>query len=264
MHYYKATFQYAGTNYCGFQWQKDIPTVQSEINRALKILVHGQVSTMGASRTDSGVHALEQVVKITTENIIEISSFKNKLNATLAQDIICIDFNTCSPMFSPSVETISKEYRYLFTNKTQVPFESQKYIANLANQLNLELMQKCVNKLIGTHDFCNFYSMGSNVKTTVRTISFCELTRINPHQIFESSTLIQLPKELTECFQLTIVADGFLKQMIRHIVSALWMVGSEKLSIEKFDELLLGPQLTKRMWKPAPANGLFLYKIKYS
>jgi tRNA pseudouridine38-40 synthase len=264
MNYSKATIQYAGTNHAGFQFQNQIPTIQNEINKALKNILGGKVTTVGASRTDSGVHAFEQIIKITSENIINNPNFLKLFNDILPEEIRCLDISSCTGDFRPTVESTSKEYRYLFTNKAQIKANECKFVANIANPLDLNAMIICVQAIIGMHDFCNFYSAGSNVKTTVRDIYICELSEINPHDIFYKSSLFQIPENLDKCYQIKIEANGFLKQMIRHIVSALWMVGSGKLSTDQFISLLAGFKVNKQLWKVAPPNGLYLYKIKYS
>ncbi len=216
---------------------------------------------MGASRTDTGVHALEQIVKITTENPPEFDLIK--LNETLPPQIQALSLEACEGDFRPSAHTVSKEYRYFFTNLSKVDYEDRRFVANISAPLDLEKMQFCLRALRGKHDFCNFYSEGSNVKSTIREIIICELSVINPHILFANSSLFPFPQNLSSCFQLRIEADGFLKQMIRHIVSALWMVGSRKLSSEEFLNLLNGPKNPKQHWKVAPPNGLFLYRIIY-
>jgi tRNA pseudouridine38-40 synthase len=178
-------------------------------------------------------------------------------------DIRCISIEPCDGLFRPAASAISKEYRYFFTNKTQVDKKQQRFIANISNVLDLGLMLDCAQLLVGMHDFCNFYSSGSNVKSTIRKISICELTEINPNDILLDSALFPIDKDLNKCFELRIEANGFLKQMIRHLVSALWMVGSGKLSSAEFMTLLNGPKILKQRWKVAPPNGLFLYQINY-
>jgi len=263
MYYYKTTIQYEGTNYAGFQWQNGIQTVQSEFNNALAKLLDGKITTMAASRTDTGVHAMEQVVKISSKNPIDFSSFLGAFNLVLPRDIRCIRIEPCAGLFRPAVEAVSKEYRYFFTNKTHALKEERQFVANISNILDLEAMIVCARALVGVHDFCNFYSSGSNVKSTVRNISFCELSVIDPHEIFEAVDLFQIPKDLGSCYEFRIVANGFLKQMIRHIISALWMVGSGKISTDDFLALLDGPKNEKQRWKVASPNGLFLYRINY-
>ncbi len=263
MHYYKATIQYIGTNYAGFQWQNEIKTVQSEINLTLSKLIDGKVTTTAASRTDTGVHAIDQMVKITSSSPIDCPSFLVSLNKLLPEDINLITLKECSGEFKPSVAHQSKEYRYFFTNKKTVSRKDCQFIANISNQLNISEMQFCIQHLIGKHDFCNFYSNGSNVKTTVREILTCELSEINPQDIFSSYKLFKIPANTRKCYQLRIVANGFLKQMIRHIVSGLWMVGSGKMPKEEFVALIDGPKSQKQLWKVASPSGLFLYKIEY-
>lgn len=184
MHYYKATIQYEGTSYFGFQWQQDIRTVQGEINQALEKLIDGKVTTKGASRTDTGVHAMEQIVKISSSIAIDCSSFLEKFNLELPRDIRCLRLISCHGEFNPGVEADSKEYRYFFTNKTHVTKEETQFVANIANRLDIETIKECLKILHGQHDFCNFYSSGSNVKSTIREIMECELTEINPHTLF--------------------------------------------------------------------------------
>lgn len=263
MYYYKTTIQYAGTNYDGLQWQKDLITVQSEYNRALAELHPEKFTTMAASRTDSGVHAFHQVVKISTSYSLDLSIFLESFNRQLPADIRCLSIGECSGTFKPSVDAIKKEYRYFFTNKVQVLPEEREFIANIANPLSMADMLECIASLKGEHDFCNFTSSGSNVKSTVRIVEECSLTLVNPQEIFKGSPLFKIPGNLTECFQLQITANGFLKQMIRHIVRALWMVGSGKLSIAEFKLLLNGAKNEKQQWKVASPNGLFLYAITY-
>lgn len=263
MHYYKTTIQYEGSNYAGFQWQNGIQTIQSEFNTAVSKLIDGKFTTMAASRTDTGVHAMDQVVKISSSTPIDLSTFLAAFNIELPREIRCTHIEACDGLFRPAAWASSKEYRYFFTNKTQAPKDERQFIANLSNVLDLDAMRPCVRALMGTHDFCNFYSSGSNVKSTVRVISICELSVIDPHDVFKADGLFQIPKDLRSCYQLQISANGFLKQMIRHIVSALWMVGSGKISPDEFMALLEGPKSEKQLWKVASPNGLFLYRINY-
>lgn len=256
MFYYKIKIQYAGTHYAGFQFLPDLKTVQGEINLALSKLTSKKVTTVGASRTDSGVHACDQIVKVSSE--VAIENLVVNLNKHLPSDIQCLKSESCNGDFRPSSQAMSKEYRYFFTNKKQSL--SQLYIANFSNPIDLEKMKACTQLIIGEHDFCNFYSMGSNVKSSVRTVLSCELSIVNPQQLLDQKIF---PIGEEQCFQFAIEASGFLKQMIRHLISALWMVGSGKMSIEDFKNLLNASKHDKQLWKVAPPNGLFLYKIKY-
>ncbi len=262
MNYYRAKLQYDGTGYYGFQWQKDLPTVQDDFNQALGLVITGPFSTMGASRTDSGVHAFEQYLKITSENEIDPSSAISALNRNLPPQIRCLDLISSDKSFLPTKGSY-KEYRYFFTNSKGENSSERRFIANNPYDINFEAMNICVAAIVGKHDFHNFYSMGSNVTTTIREVTVCELTEINPQALFSSSEIFKIPADLTSCYQLRVGGNGFLKQMIRHLMTALWKVGNGRLTVDEFLLLLDGPKKTKPLWKVANPKGLFLYRIDY-
>lgn len=263
MFYYKATVQYAGTNYAGFQWQPNLKTIQQEINHALSLLIDAEYSTMAASRTDTGVHAFNQVIKITSAKEINLNDSLVILNNDLPDDIKIITLNSVSGDFKPHIQTTSKEYLYLFTNDPKtINLNEQPFIANFGKSLDMELIQQALSLFIGEKNFQNFYSEGSNVTSTIRRINLIELSKINPHELFQNS-LFFAPTDMDFCYQLKINGNGFLKQMIRHIVSSLWMVGTKKISLDELESILMGKKTNQQRWKVAPANGLFLHKIHY-
>lgn len=262
-YYYLAKFQYDGTGYFGFQWQKDLPTIQNDINMTLNKLIGEKFSTMGASRTDSGVHALEQYVKITTETEIDCSGFVKRLNQNLPPQIRCLAFEPSKKSFRPTNDSISKEYRYFFTNTLKDNCTTRKFVGNNPYPLNFEAMKTCARAIVGENDFHNFVSMGSNVKSTVREISVCEFSDVDYQALFQSAEIFKLTEDIGKCYQLRIVGNGFLKQMIRHLMTALYKVGNGKLTVDEFLELLKGPKHDKRLWKVAHPKGLFLYRILY-
>jgi tRNA pseudouridine38-40 synthase len=263
MYYYRATIQYDGTGYSGFQWQRETPTIQDELNRALQKLLAGRVTVAGASRTDAGVHAVGQIIRITCEAPVDCSALLTSLNLTLPPQIHCLDLVPSTMEFNPNTGSVSKEYRYLFTNQARVEAEDRRFISNLANPLDFPAMMVCSRRILGAHDFQNFCSTGSNVKTTIREVTVCQLTELDPRTLFSNRDLFRVPAELERCYQLQIEANGFIKQMIRHLVSALWLVGSARMTESEFCQLLDGPRRDKQLWKPAPARGLYLFRITY-
>lgn len=263
MYYYLANVQYAGSKYAGFQWQSNLITIQDELNKAINTYTQNKITTTAASRTDTGVHAFNQLLKITSAVPIEPIDGIFAINQLLPPDIKLKTLNTVHGSFKPSAQTISKEYLYLFTNSAKsMDAREQEFIANFGKKLNMDLIQEALPLFIGEHNFQNFYSKGSNVTSTVRTIISIELKIINPHEIFRDS-LFSAPEQLTECYQLKINGSGFLKQMIRHIVSSLWMVGTEKITNAQLKEFIDGDQQVNQLWKVAPPNGLFLNNINY-
>jgi tRNA pseudouridine38-40 synthase len=259
MNYYKAILQYDGTHHLGFQYQDGMPTIQGDLNLSLEMLLKGKVTTRAASRTDKGVHAFGQVVKISAEDLSPLDALS--LNAVLPSHMRCLALSPCSGDFIPSVDQLSKEYRYLFTNTPGISGQDQRFIAQTTFNLNMEDIQTCIDMLKGTNDFKNFWSIGGLSNTTIREIYECDLTVINPEVLF-TDTLFSA-KNVTKCWQFRIKGRGFLKHMVRHLVGALWMVGNGRLSVKDFSQLLFGEQKEQRPWKKADPRGLYLMKVSY-
>lgn len=259
MNYYKAILQYDGSDRLGFQWQEGIPTIQGDLNLSLQQILEGKVTTRAASRTDKGVHAFGQVVKISAEDPSTLDA--TRLNAALPSHIRCLDISPCGGAFIPSVDQLSKEYRYLFTNTPVVSGQDQRYIAQTPFPLNIGHLQTCVDMLKGTNDFRNFWSIGGISNTTIRDILQCDLTMIDPQELFRDSLFTA--GQVASCWQFRIVGKGFLKHMVRHLVGALWMVGNCRLSVEDFSQLLHGELKESRPWKKADPRGLYLLKVSY-
>jgi tRNA pseudouridine38-40 synthase len=259
MNYYKATLQYDGTHYMGFQYQEGMPTIQADLNLSLQQILEGKVTTRAASRTDKGVHAFGQVVKISAEDPTPLNA--SRLNDALPSHMRCLALSPCAGDFIPSVDQLSKEYRYLFTNTPGVSGQDQRYIAQTPYNLNIDHIQSCVEMLKGRNDFKNFWSIGGISNTTVRDILECDLTMIDPRELFKG-TLFSAG-EVTSCWQFRIVGKGFLKHMVRHLVGSLWMVGNGRLSIKHFSQLLHGELQEARPWKKADPRGLYLLKVNY-
>lgn len=259
MNYYKAILQYDGTDRMGFQWQEGMPTIQGDLNLSLQNILQGKVTTRSASRTDKGVHAFGQVVKISAEDASPLDAAR--LNSALPKHIRCIDLSPCPGDFIPSVDQTSKEYRYLFTNTPGVSGQDQRYIAQTPYTLNIDHIQACVEMLKGRNDFRNFWSIGGISNTTVREILASDLTIIDPRELFKDSLFTA--GEVTSCWQFRIVGTGFLKHMVRHIVGALWMVGNGRLTVQDFSNYLYGVLREQRPWKKADPRGLYLLKVSY-
>lgn len=259
MNYYKAILQYDGSDRIGFQWQEGMPTIQGDLNHSLQSILQGKVTTRAASRTDKGVHAFGQVVKISAEDSSPLDAVR--LNAVLPSHIRCLEISPCEGDFIPSVDQRSKEYRYLFTNTPGISGQDQRYIANTPYSLNIAHLQTCVDMLKGTNDFRNFWSIGGLSNTTLRDILECDLTMIDPHELFKDSLFSA--GQVTSCWQFRIVGKGFLKHMVRHLVGALWMVGNGRLTVEDFSQYLYGGLREQRPWKKADPRGLYLLKVSY-
>lgn len=253
-HHYKITIQYKGTRYLGWQIQPESAglTVQGELNRSLKAISKSdEVHSMGSGRTDAGVHALAQVAKVSMPLEIMPESLVKALNAHLPDDIRVIHAELSSADFIPTVHAKSKEYHYRFTCDRNPSALQNELLANCFFELDFEKMNEACKLLIGEHDFTNFFCEGSEVSSFVREIYRCEIVKV--------------PGEgwmLPEHYVLKIEGNGFLKQMVRLIMGALWSVGRGKVSIEDFKGAL-SPQKRPKLGPVAPANGLYMVRVNY-
>jgi len=254
MNYYKAILQYDGSDRMGFQFQEGTPTIQGDLNLSLRKILQGEFTTRAASRTDKGVHAFGQVIKISAEDSSPITT--ERLNGALPSHMRCLELSPCPKEFIPSIDQFSKEYRYLFTTTSD-----QRYIALAPSPLNIENIKTCVDMLRGTNDFRNFWSIGGVSNTTVREILECDLTMVNPQELFKDSLFTA--GDVTSCWQFRIVGTGFLKHMVRHLVGALWLVGNGKITVEDFTQYLQGQLKEQRPWKKADPRGLYLLKVNF-
>ena len=173
----KLTVAYDGTNYYGWQKQPDAVTVEEVVNRELTRLLQEPIEVIGASRTDSGVHALGNVAVFDTDSRIPPEKISYALNARLPKDIVIQDSKEVPPDFHPRRTDCVKTYEYRILN-TRFPVPTMRLYAHYVYKpLDVEKMQAAAAFLVGEHDFASFCSAGSQVKETVRTIYRLDLKR---------------------------------------------------------------------------------------
>lgn len=252
---YKLTLQYKGTHYQGFQIQSSGKTIQGEINRALEILAKSnQIKSIGSGRTDTGVHALAQVMRVDIPvDIPEIGLVKG-LNSQLPADIRVMKAEYCGREFHPIFSSISKEYNYVFaTTEYLSPFATE-LMTHFPYELNIDLMREGCTLFCGEHDFINYQCTGTEVDTTVRKIFSCQIEKHN-----STGHWAHLAQEY---YVLSICGEGFLKQMVRLIMGALWSLGKEKITLSDLKKSLEGP-IKNRLGATAPPEGLYLKSVEY-
>lgn len=249
--------QYLGSRYSGWQKQPNQMTVQGELEKTLEIILGGSLRTIGSGRTDAGVHALGQVVKIEATRDIEPEALKRALNSLLPVDIFCLNAEMTDDSFHPILSAQSKIYEYVFRAGPERanPFESP-YMAVVNRPVDLQKLQAACHEFIGTHDFKNYFCVGTDVPSTVRTIFECECRRFSPTGAWEQLHLSG------DAYIFHIKGDGFLKQMVRLIVSTIWRHAQGKLELESIRESLKGPKM-KHLAPVAPAQGLYLKQVLY-
>ena len=266
MYHHRLVISYKGTNYFGWQdlgTGEQKPTVQASIHQVLKKICKYQSCTISAaSRTDAGVHAQGQVVKITIAMAIESEKLLLGMNSLLPDDIRILQCEPCAAEFNSNKDSKSKEYHYYFSTDPIYnpvlydivapvpPNSSLNNKAPATEALDIELMQRGCKLFIGEHDFYSFARRDANISSTVRTIFSCEILQA------ESLTFGN------KIYYLKIVGNGFLKQMVRYIASALFGLGRNQLSLSDISEALVNHKEEKISSK-AMSRGLHLIKISY-
>ena len=255
MNTYRITVQYKGTHYSGFQVQATDKTIQGEINKALKILSKSDdIKSVGSGRTDAGVHALAQVMRVEIPVDIPVGSLARALNSNLPEDIRVLDAVVVGSDFHPIYSAKSKEYNYVFTMEEVISPFARELMTHFPFQLDIELMKKGCQVFCGEHDFINYQCVGTEIESTVRKIISCELVR------FESEG--HWGNLASEYYVLKVVGNGFLKQMVRLLMGALISLGKGKITLADLEESLKTP-LKNRLGPTAPPQGLYLKEVHY-
>lgn len=241
---FKIILAYDGTNYFGWQKQIEHVTIEGEIIKACKKLFTNEALVLGSSRTDSGVHALGQVVAIKVDTNIPVRKIAHALNAHLPEDIVVQSAEEVEEGFHPRYYAVEKTYVYRIYNAKMPLPQHMRYSAHFYEPLDLQLMRQACSYFIGTHDFFAFSSAGGSVKTSIRTIYQCSMD------------------ELNGLIEITMRGDGFLYNMVRIIVGTLIDVGTKKIRAEDIPAIFESRDRLKS-GKKAPAQGLTLVEIKY-
>lgn len=241
----KLTIEYDGTNYLGWQKQPQGPTVQLEIEKALKNMTGEDINLLGSGRTDSGVHACGQVANFQTNCKIKVNEFQMGLNSSLPKDITIMNAEEMGPNFHAQFSAKSKIYIYKILNSPHPSALLRKRAWFVPLELDIDLMKRSAEYLIGEHDFKAFAQSGIEVKSTVRTV-----------------LKVSIDEKDNNLILFRIEATGFLKRMVRLIIGTLIQVGKGQISPTDFFNILQSGEKTKFVYC-APPQGLYLKEVKY-
>jgi tRNA pseudouridine38-40 synthase len=239
---YALILAYDGANYCGWQIQPGVETVQGTLESALSTILRQEVAVTGCGRTDTGVHASYYVSHIEAELNRSVADLHYHLNNYLPADIAIIDMQEVSSDFHARFNAVEREYQY-FIQLEKNPF-MHRYAAFSHQKLDVEKMNEAAKKLLIAEEFGAFCKAGSQNQTNI-----CDV-RLAEWEVNES--------QLT----FTISANRFLRNMVRAIVGTLIEVGRGKLTVTDFEEIIDSQDRTKAGFS-APAKGLFLTDVKY-
>ncbi len=241
---YKLKMAYDGTNYHGWQRQKNGITVQEIMENVLSEMFGIKTTVTGCSRTDAGVHAKIYVCSFSGETTIPADKIPFVLNTKLPGDIRAYECIVMHDDFNARFETVSKAYEYKIINRAFHDPLLLNYAWHFPVKLDVEKMQKAAEIIRGKHDFASFCAAGSVVKSTVRTVTDLTVTR--------EGDVITVRAE----------ADGFLYNMVRIITGTLVYVGCGKLCVEDIAELI-NKKDRRLLGITAPPQGLSLVEVNY-
>jgi len=237
---------YVGTAYHGWQIQKNAISVEEVLESALGKIVGHKVKCVGAGRTDAGVHAQVYIANFHTTSTIPCDRLPLAVNTRLPNDIVVTQALEVSEGFNAISSCVKKEYTYRIHN-ARIPnaFWVDRVWLYPYGHLDEAVMQAAAHRFVGTHDFAAVKSVGTDVKSTVRTVYYFDVTRSGP---------------MLEC---KVCANGFLYNMVRAMVGTIVYAAEGKFPPESITDILEGKRRTDA-GPTAPAGGLYMSRLWYN
>lgn len=238
------TVAYDGTNYHGWQIQPNGETIESVLNRCLSALLREKIEVIGASRTDSGVHALGNIAVFDTDTTIPPEKISYALNARLPEDIRIQESKEVAGDFHPRHCDSRKTYEYRIYN-ARFPMPTERlYTYFTYTPLNIDKMREAAGYFIGTHDFKSFCSVDSQAENTVRMLEYVEVKQTDSRIIIR------------------VAGRGFLYNMVRIMAGTLIEIGRGRMEPREIPRILEAKD-RNAAGPTAPACGLTLMKYEF-
>lgn len=236
--------EYDGRNYCGFQLQANLPTIQAELENAIGKVTGESSRVMAASRTDTGVHAVGQIVSFQTKSSLTPQVFIRALNYYLPEDIAVKGACKVDMDFNVRRDAVSREYNYRILNgSTRSPLlEGFAYF--MPKKLNTRIMNKACKFLEGEHDFASFAAALGKLGSTVRNVHRANVAKKG------------------ELVTYNMIANSFLPHQVRNTIGLLIRVGLGKAGLDEFRQIMEARQVGLA-GPTAPPYGLCLTKVNY-
>ena len=246
MHKYQILIEYLGTNFIGWQIQKKGQSVQNLIQNKIFKLLKEKINLVGSGRTDSGVHAVEQSAHFECKKKIEnLDKFLKSINYFLNSKFVSIiSIKKRNSNFHARFSAKQRIYKYVIFNRVSVPSIYKNRGWHIRKKLDLKLMKKGAQKLLGTNDYSTFRASSCNAKNPVRTIKSIRI------------------KKIKDRIEIQFKSQSFLQHQVRSMVGCLKYLAENKWNLKKFEEVFKSKKRTLCA-PPAPAHGLFLEKVIY-
>ena len=245
MQRYKVKVEYDGTNFVGWQFQKNGLSIQEVLQKAIFNFSKEKVVVTGAGRTDSGVHALAQAAHFDLRKKIKQKNLLPGINQHIGnQSVAVLKINKVSKRFHARFDAKKRTYQYKIINR-QSPLVLQKNKAwHIRKKLNVKVMKKGAKLLLGTHNFSTFRASSCGAKSAIKTMEKISI------------------KKNSDNITLKFISKSFLQQQVRSMVGCIKYLGEGKWNLDTFKKSFKSKKRTKCA-PPAPACGLYLAKIKY-
>lgn len=243
---YQIIIEYDGTNFVGWQKQKNGHSIQQTIEKILTKILKEKIILYGSGRTDAGVHAEGQSANFSLKSKINNKySFLNSVNFFLNKKKISIlKINEKKLDFHARFSAKKREYKYLIINRIAPSSLEFNRAWHIKTNLNLKLMKKATNLLKGKKDFSTFRSSSCNAKSPIKTLDEAKV------------------KKLGDKIIIIFKSKSFLQQQVRSMVGCLKYVGEDKWNLKKFRTIIKSKKRANCA-PPAPAHGLYLSKVSY-
>ena len=243
---YQIIIEYDGTNFVGWQTQKNGLSVQETIQKALKKILKQKIILYGSGRTDSGVHALSQSAHFSSETKIDNKfDFINSVNFFLQKKKISIlEVKLKKKNFHARYSAKKRYYKYVIINRIARLSLDENKAWHIKSILNIKLIKKAAKFLEGTRDFSTCRSSSCGAKSPIRTL--------------DKVVIVKKESKITITFK----SKSFLQQQVRSMVGCLKFVAEKKWSLKKF-KAVINSKKRVNCAPPAPARGLYLFKVCY-
>ena len=243
---YQILVEYAGTNFRGWQVQKKGKTIQGLIQEKISKLLKEKIILLGSGRTDAGVHAIEQSAHIDCKiKIRQIDKFLNSINYFLAKEgVVILKIKKKNNNFHSRFSAKMRIYRYIIFNRSSRPVLDRDRGWHIIKKLDIKIMKKGAQKLIGTKDFSVFRASSCRAKSPIKTIKLVKI------------------KSTKDKIEIEFRSQSFLQQQVRSMVGCLKYLGEKRWSLKKFEKIMRSKKRTLCA-PPAPAEGLYLLRVIY-
>ena len=260
----KLVLAYDGTEYFGWERQKEFRSLQQTLEEAIQSLTGETVSAVASGRTDTGVHAIGQVANFHTNSRHDGATIRRALNALLPDDFRVLEVEEADESFHATYAAKGKLYRYAMHDGPVMDPFLRRHVVHCNWPMDNAAMHRAAQCLMGTHDFSSFETAGAPRESSVRTITHIAVFRAGPERIWSRSAFSDQHSAISnsQFLFLEVAADGFLYNMVRAIAGTLRNVGRGYTTEDSVPQILEAKDRAKA-GPTAPPHGLFLVRVDY-